>query len=65
MIQTDVSGSEMLDAHFAKGLGPLLSVPVLTVKAQEWGAVGPAGDQIVSKGASGITGALGGWCFMR
>lgn len=49
----------------AKRLRMLLSVPVLTVKAQEWEAMVPPGDQGVSQGASAITWALGGCCFMR
>lgn len=49
----------------AKRLGMLLSVPVLAVKAQGWGAVVPAGDQGVSQGVSGTTWALGECHFMR
>lgn len=58
-------GEKCLMPIDAKGLRTLLSVPVLAVKAQEWGAMVPAGDQGVSQGASGITWALGGCCFMR
>lgn len=58
-------GQKCLMAIDTKGLRALLGVPVLIVKAQGWGAVVPAGDQGVSQGASGVTRALGGCCFMR
>lgn len=53
-------GQKCLMPTDAKRLRMLLSVPVLTVKAQEWEAMVFAGHQGVSQGASGITWALGG-----
>lgn len=49
----------------AKRLRMCLSVPVLIVKVQEWGAVVSAGDQSVSQGVHGVTWALRGHRFVR
>lgn len=49
----------------AKRLRMLLSLPVLTVKVQDWGVVVSAGDQGGTQGVCGVTWALRGHCFVR
>lgn len=49
----------------AKRLRMLLSVPVLAVKVQEWGAAVSAGDQGDSQGVRGVTRASRGHHFVR